>query len=612
VNPRRGGLLPALCCAGALAAAAQSPPLGLALALPALVLAGIGPRLELDGGRQFLTSAIGAGAGYLTAALSYEAESGTISDGWARFSAAALVAGCARFLLVAPRGELRPMLVLLFVALLAAGKSTSVAYTPLVVLFLVSSLWAFGGGGERRAPPSSRRVAFATLLVVIAASLGLGATLGLRRMQAWLKNRVHSSAYAWSPQVGFSERMDLGALDGLLDSDRIVLRVRGDGVDYLRGTSLDLYETGRWLRSDEAAPERQQRFSGGAARPARVTIEALSERTNRFFLPLEARNIVTLPDEVVVDGMGSVRRAAKGEAPRASFELGERDRAAPAGPRDADIRMPRSVWRSIKPLMLEWTRGADSPEQRLEAIERHLRGNYRYSRSFARDRRLDPIVDFLLVDGSGHCEYFAAALALGARTVGIPTRVVMGYRVAEKSPFGYHVVREKNAHAWVEAWLPGRGWVTRDATPAEALPQNLARDAGYLASSLDAIEVGYDELTTWLEQRSVQETSSAWLIGLAILALIVVRGMRRRKERRAAVSVDEAPLACLAHLLASLERQGHLRHAGEPIERLAARVPDAEAADLLARYSALRYGGRGSAQRLEHDVAEYARSRAAQ
>lgn len=612
MSPRRGGLVPALCCTVALAAAAESAPLGLALALAALVLAGIGPRLELDGGRQFLTSAIGAGVGYVMAALSYEAEGGAISDGWVRFSAAALVAACARFLLVAPRGELRPMLVLLFVALLAAGKSTSVAYPALVVLFLLSSLWAFGGGGERRGAPSSARVAFGTLLVVIAASLGAGTTLGLRRLQTWLKNRAQSSAYVWSPQVGFSDRMDLGALDGLLDSDRIVLRVRGDAVDYLRGTSLDLYETGRWLRSDEAAPEQQQHFSGDAARPARVTIEALSERTNRFFLPLEARHIVTMPDAVVVDGMGSVRRAAKGEALRASFDLGERDRATVAGPRDADVRQPRSVWRTIKPLMLKWTRDAETPEQRLEAIERHLRTEYRYSRSFQRDERIDPIVDFLFVDKSGHCEYFAAALALGARTVGIPTRVVMGYRVAEKSPFGYHVVREKNAHAWVEAWLPGRGWVTRDATPAEALPQNQAHDAGYLASSLDAFEVGYDELTTWLEQRSVRETSVAWLIGLAILALIVVRGVRRRNQRAAAMSDDEAPLACLEHLLASLERQGHQRQPGEPIERLAARVPDVEAARLLARYSALRYGGRGSALRLEHDVAEYARSRAAQ
>jgi protein-glutamine gamma-glutamyltransferase len=612
MSARRGALVPALCCAAALAAAAESPPLGLALALAALVLAGIGPRLELDAGRQFLTTAIGAGCGYVTAALSYESQGGAITDGWARFSAAALVAGCARFLLVAPRGELRPILVLLFIALLAAGKSTSTSYTGLVVLFLLSSLWAFGGGGERRGPPSGARVALGTLLIVLAASLGASTTLGLRQLQAWLKSRVHSSAYVWSPQIGFSERMDLGALDGLLDSDRIVLRVRGDAVDYLRGTSLDLYESGRWLRSDQAAPEQQQRFSGDAARSGRITIEAVSERTNRFFLPLDARDIVTSPDAVVVDDMGNVRRAAKGEALRASFDAGARDRAALAPPRDADVQLPRSVWRSLKPLMLEWTRNIEDPEQALDAIERHLRREYVYSRNFERDGRLDPVVDFVLVDKSGHCEYFAAALALGARTLGIPARVVMGYRVAEKSPFGYHVVREKNAHAWVEAWLPGRGWVTRDATPSEALPQNLAHQAGYFASSLDALEVGYDELTTWLEQRSVRETSIAWLVGLAILALIVMRGVRRRRERSSALSDDEAPLACLEHLLATLERQGHRRAPGEPIERLAARVADPQAADLLARYSALRYGGRGNAQRLERDVADYARARAAQ
>jgi hypothetical protein len=318
---------------------------------------------------------------------------------------------------------------------------------------------------------------------------------------------------------------------------------------------------------------------------------------------------VTEPEAVVVDTMGTVVRAAKGAAPRSSFSLGPRDRAVLAAPRTPDVQLPRSLWQMIQPLVLDWTRGARGVEQQLEAIERHLGAEYRYSRSFERDERIDPVLDFLFIDKQGHCEYFAAALALCARSIGIPARVVMGYRVAERSPFGYHVVREKNAHAWVEAWIPGRGWVTRDATPAEAMPQNVEHEAGYVASSLDALAVGYDELTTWLEQRSVRETSIAWLVGLVILSLIVLRGVQRRRSARRRPATDEAPLECLDRLLESLERRGHQRRPDEPLERLAARIPDAEAARLLERYSALRYGGHGNEQGLARDVAEYARER---
>jgi transglutaminase-like putative cysteine protease len=600
-------LAPALVCAAALGSSASSLVLGAALAAAVTALAAVGARLELDRGRQLLTSAIGAGAGYVTAALTYESLGGTLPDGWARFASAALLAGGARFLLVMPRGEHRPTLALVFVALLAAGKTQSATYPAWVVAFLLSSTWAFGA--ERRSPPGAGRVALGALVVVLAASLGAGATIGLRRLHAWLKNRVHSSAYVWRPQVGFAARMDLGSLDGLMDSEQIVLRVHGERVDYLRGTSLDVYEWGRWLRSDPAEQEEKASFGKAGTGSASVTIEALSERSGRFFLPLEARDLVTEPEAVVVDTMGTVVRAAKGAAPRSSFSLGPRDRAVLAAPRTPDVQLPRSLWQMIQPLVLDWTRGARGVEQQLEAIERHLGAEYRYSRSFERDERIDPVLDFLFIDKQGHCEYFAAALALCARSIGIPARVVMGYRVAERSPFGYHVVREKNAHAWVEAWIPGRGWVTRDATPAEAMPQNVEHEAGYVASSLDALAVGYDELTTWLEQRSVRETSIAWLVGLVILSLIVLRGVQRRRSARRRPATDEAPLECLDRLLESLERRGHQRRPDEPLERLAARIPDAEAARLLERYSALRYGGHGNEQGLARDVAEYARER---
>jgi hypothetical protein len=118
---------------------------------------------------------------------------------------------------------------------------------------------------------------------------------------------------------------------------------------------------------------------------------------------------------------------------------------------------------------------------------------------------------------------------------------------------------------------------------------------------MDALRVGYAEATTWLEQRTLEQTTVAWLFGCAVLALIVARGIRRRGKAQLQAD-DEALLPFMRPLLDALDRAGHARRPDEPLELLAARVPDAEAAVLLRRYSALRYGGLGDGAALARDV----------
>lgn len=84
--------------------------------------------------------------------------------------------------------------------------------------------------------------------------------------------------------------------------------------------------------------------------------------------------------------------------------------------------------------------------------------DFQYTRdlgSIERDKQADPIVDFLTNHKSGHCEYFATALALLLRSQDIPCRVITGYRGGEYNPIGgFYDVKEKHAHVWVEAYLP--------------------------------------------------------------------------------------------------------------------------------------------------------------
>jgi transglutaminase-like putative cysteine protease len=601
LSPRALAALPLALGALALGHAAAWP-YGLAIFAIIVAVAAVGPRWDVDPGRQALSSAIGAGAGYLLTSFAYEPDPGRLTEGWAKLCAAALLAGVARTLLVAPRGGYAATLALAFAGLTFAGKTPNHAYPAYVVAFLLSGLWALGAARRGASlAPSPRRCWIGALVILAAALLGVGTTSGLRQLHAWARSRTRYSSATWQPRVGFSDRMDLGALDGLLDSDRRVLRVRGGRVDYLRGVVLDLYESGAWASSDPARRQTEARLDANPGEGA-VEISAIAPQLSRFFLPLDAGELRTAPSLVLIDDLGAVRAGARQAQASARFSRAPRSSAKLAGPRPSDLRIPRRLRPRLEALASRWTAGASSDAEKLVAIERHLRRDYGYARFFGRKIGVDPVIEFLFRRRRGHCEYFASALALLARAAGVPARVVMGYRVSEKSPFGYYVVRERNAHSWVEAWLPGAGWSTRDATPLEAQPNNREQEAGYFASSVDALGVAYESTTEWLARRTLAQTSVAWLFGCAVLAVIVARGVRRR-ARQARLADDEALLPFMLPLLAALDREGHSRRPDEPLERLAARLPDGEPARLLLlRYSALRYGSIGDADALARDV----------
>jgi hypothetical protein len=254
------------------------------------LLSAIGPRWDIDRGRRLLTAAMGGGAGFIAAKLLYEPRLGFLDEGWTRFACAAILAAAARFLLVGVAGR-NVTTALVFVALLAVGEGHFAGYWIIVALFVVVSLWAPIMQDEHAllARTRSKRVAAGAALILLGATLAAGVALGARRAYDWLSRRERSTALLWNPRIGFSDQIDLGALDGLLDSDTVVLRLRGPRVDYLRGAVLDSYGAGRWFRSDRAdhelpMPSIDERWMEAGAGTDLVRISAVSVRTDRFFL----------------------------------------------------------------------------------------------------------------------------------------------------------------------------------------------------------------------------------------------------------------------------------------------------------------------------------------
>ena len=141
--------------------------------------------------------------------------------------------------------------------------------------------------------------------------------------------------------------------------------------------------------------------------------------------------------------------------------------------RSAWLQLPELDPRIVK-LANELTRGYRRQYDKAIALETWLGSNYAYTTTFSKSYNAeedgDPLAFFLFDVREGYCEYFATAMTVMLRTIGIPARMTSGFFAGEYNPIGGSwTVRRKHSHIWTEAWFPPYGWIEFDATPAEEL-----------------------------------------------------------------------------------------------------------------------------------------------
>lgn len=201
-------------------------------------------------------------------------------------------------------------------------------------------------------------------------------------------------------------------------------------------------------------------------------------------------------------------------------------------------------------------------------------GQYRYTTQgqtpSAGYAQSDPVEAFLLDTKAGHCEYFASALALLARSHGMPARVVNGYYGAHKNPVdGTFQISQSQAHAWVEIYFSRLGWIRFDATPQQERLVSLAKDSWLVRarSLFQAMEtkyleyvVDYDGKKQWSavkglgrQGRSMSRDKLGILIGGLLLgAFLFVLWTRRSSQGPKQDKILLAQLRVRQHLV----RQG--------------------------------------------------------
>ncbi len=484
-------------------------------------------------------------------------------------------------------------------------------FAALVLVFGVVALRRSDRARARRRDLERRDYA------ALAGSLGLASLVAVLLAGAVvpLQERVRKhfeSSYLVHDMAGFGAGASLTDLHDMIESDVEVLRItpppHAAPVDYLRGAVYDAYRhDGLWLETPQALRLHEVRVDPATPAPGTaVTLRRVAGRPGRFFVPLEARDVRVASGSVEADALGALLTVASDRTAEYSFVPGPRDRMVPVPPTDADTSIPQSEREAVTKLAEQWTQGAETTSAKLDALRLHLaRGGYRYSLEMD-PHRGDPLLLFLVTDRVGYCTHFATAMVMLARSVGIPARLVTGYRVGEWSPVAHqYIVREKNAHAWVEVWVDG-AWVTQDPTPLLELPQN-SRHVAELGALLEDAGNRFEQAVTYALSHVTLVQLLFLLTGLgATLAIVRRLGRRRaRSGKLSSISPLDLPLPAFARLASLLERSGMVRERSEPLGRFAERLRRAgfrDAALLVERYAALRYGGMGDRGPLEEEM----------
>jgi transglutaminase-like putative cysteine protease len=148
----------------------------------------------------------------------------------------------------------------------------------------------------------------------------------------------------------------------------------------------------------------------------------------------------------------------------------------PPGVEERYLQLPPTLPQRVRDLAKEITGGYDNAYDKAAALERYLR-RLSYNRTIEAPPSGRDVVDYFLFEGKeGYCDYFASAMVVMARAVGIPARLAVGYVGGEyREESEDYVVRRSASHAWVEIFFPLYGWVEFEPTPSQSL---LARPRG--------------------------------------------------------------------------------------------------------------------------------------
>lgn len=416
---------------------------------------------------------------------------------------------------------------------------------------------------------------------------------------------------------GFSDVVDLRARGRL--SDDLAFRVRAQQAALWRAQVFDRYDGTTWTitedRTQPLAPSegglsvdvpidvalRNDALGGGSSRVVQ-TFYIEAPQPNVLFAAASARQVYFPSAGLRVDDAGSIRSpilldrglvySVVSEVPITDGRL--LARADTLVPRRLApyLQVPAALPERVADLADRITAGGTTQHERVLAVQSWLRANTRYDLEVPRDPEgVDAVDHFLFETRRGYCEQIATSMAVMLRSLGIPSRLVTGYGPGERNPLtGYFEVKQSDAHAWVEVFYPGIGWVPYDPTfgVPEAAPSVASR---FMAGPVFA---AIGRFVSTAVPQPVKDAAGAaaravagagaialrvWpiVLGIVLVAGLVLMAARRTGRRRRVEPTTPGEAAFLA-LTDTFEHTEHAR---------AAHMTPSEFLDDLVRDAAL-------------------------
>jgi transglutaminase-like putative cysteine protease len=469
------------------------------------------------------------------------------------------------------------LVMLAFAAVLASAVLTvDTTFLFLFSLFLLFAVATYAGLELRRGaagaqlppttwtPRSEKTLARALGLSAIGVSLGaiLCGTVLFFLLPRVSAGYLGKTSFNTTLLSGFSDQVELGQIGEIKKSSAVVLRVEtGSPVNYpalrWRGNALTNFDGRRWTRSAEDLAETleangdgwialREKPKPGESRGEILQFTVLQEpmASDALFVTGtmlairgnftgEAGGVSHRRTHVLRDPAGSltnpfhnfvsVRYTGIAQLPaldRPRLEAAGTDYPVEISARY--LQLPEIDSR-IPALARTATERAKSPYDQAAALETFLKTKYAYTLQLTGTPGREPLVHFLFETRAGHCEYFASAMTVMLRTLGIPAREVNGFLPGEFNELGGdYIVRASDAHSWVEAYFPGSGWIVFDPTPAA--PAATAGFLSRLSNLADWVELTWNDWvisydfahqnalaqTFQLKSRNWREVAASW------------------------------------------------------------------------------------------------------
>src|SRR5579871_3025318 len=457
-----------------------------------------------------------------------------------------------------------------FAAVLASAVLTvDTTFLVLFFIYLLFAVAAFSSLELRRGATDAvsaqivnprereKRTARALTIAVLCVTLGAMFTGGLLffffpRFSAGYMGRTSMNPTLMS---GFTDDVELGEIGEIKKNTAVVMRVQTGGpvaYDRLRwrGIALANFDGKRWTSGGRGSIAVFAKADGWI--PVGSTLQKASEHSKVLQYTVVMEPMAT--DALFVPGNGiSIRGNFSGDRsspyggrraylfrdssdsvfnpfhnfvamryfgisrlPQFQIEkLREAGTQYPAEVTDFYLQLPQLDPR-IPELAKSVTAQAQTPVDKAIALESYLQSKYSYTLQLTSKQSGDPLARFLFETRAGHCEYFASAMAVMLRTLGIPSREVNGFLPGEYNELGEdYIVRASDAHSWVEAYFPGNGWVVFDPTPPAigAKPgmfSKLALLADWLELTWNEWVINYDFGHQVVLAQSLQSKSHNW------------------------------------------------------------------------------------------------------